>query len=468
VCYSKFDPSGICCSGCAFAILGYADPTLAALFWRLDNDPDRLESLANASLPGHDVVLGTSESRNYKLPAGGRWSCKVVGPTSGSLYSFFGMAPLFSFGAGGNFDFVWAPADATGEDIYSDQSLMIRVTTSPYAMLFSSDWDDSGYPFGVGNQSFHPIPPSLQYIGVLRDSISGIGVGANPYVGTSLTIVGTSIKMASFHRPIKHEIPRRFHVINNTDTDWYFDGFVLSGVTDDRTPNRDATGKCPSLFVDNRATINNEPFLIDATLGGDRDATGRLASIRSANDHGLFPPDGVRWVGRSQARRATYAASLAYRRSELDPGEEDGDVAFIPLVGSDLDYRLEFGPTEILTVDADGKPATVQCEANLKVFRNHGFFDLLYEVDFTFPIAAWDRGQMPTITIVPGGSPGTIVANGEPGTCTEWPLPQIANAYKFVWNSSLGWVPQDEYAYDSYTYDDLDHELVILPAEIGA
>ncbi len=448
------------CHCCLSSYLGYAPGTIP-----LDNgignilgtDELRQQSLDRASLPGHDVVVATDNARNYKLPAGGRWSSKVVIPTKGALCNFFGMIP--PLGVDVDIKYVWAPAEAMGEDIFGLSSLILHIEGTMEGgqlnVSLSSDWDDAGYPFGIGtmrvdNQSFLYI----RYFGILKDSIQGM----EPYAAGFDQIIGTELQTATLHRPIKSNIPRRLHIINGMEVDWYFDGLSINGVTDDRTPDRDATGSCPTVFVENRNTINNEPFAINAELDGLQ-AIGTHLSLRRTNDmlvDGVPFVDGIRWIGRSLAVRKSNRGELP----ELPPiplGTEVDQIAWLDVIDPDVLFRVEFGPTEILTLDETGKPATVLCQCNLRIYQDIwlpvsvdymndwiGVINVntqISQVDMTFVLPAWDRGQLPTITIEPGATPGTIVVNSVEGTSTEWIAPRMITARKFVWDGTQ-WLPQ--------------------------
>jgi hypothetical protein len=489
---------GCRCCGCPSLYLGFL-PTppnlLSGTVGQLITDADLLQqSLDNASLAGHSVTVANDNPRNYKLPPSGRWAAKKTGPVFGAVYNFQSM---YLPNSGVDVEYVWAPEGATGDDIFADESLSIRLTT-PISSLFydfsaTSDWDDENYAHGIGSQTFHQVRRDISfYVGVMRDSISGVFLRTGPgaffpfilaYPTDTIFIGGTSVRAASFHRPIKHEIPRRLHIINHMDTDWHFDGLSMWGVIDDRSPDRNQAGNCPRIFLENRATVNNQPFLIDATLSDVFAGEGRNSSIRRGGDSqwGSMAEDVNRVYNFAIAGQS--GRSLAVGWPDWSPRPplanlgfaNDGDVLWADAIDANVSFRVEFGPTQIISLAANSQPATVLCECNLKVFSrawvpgppSFGLTSyvshevMTSETDISFEFEAWDRGQMPDITIFAGVTENTVTANGFPGTSNTWHAPYKILKRKLVFNSSQGWLPQDEYETQTF-----ERKLVLRNADI--
>lgn len=462
-----------CCCGCPTLYLGYApsSPVDQSPF-RL-TDPAALQaSLDAASLPGHDVTLATGP-HSYQIAPGGRWSAATAHGGGGAIQ--WHLEPLFAAHLAGaatdypvHLDLIWSPAGASGAEIYGPDSLAIEVDYDPGDAITwlraSGDWADPAYWWGtqplwfrLDDSGFFAYP--IARVAIARDCFQSLvrtidGIVARP---------GGNFAAAAIHRPIANPIPRRLHIVNHADYPWQFDGLYATGATDDRTPGRDAAGRCPSIFFVNRALPGNEPFLCAATLGDDADG---LTAIPTRFSLG---PDRI-VVGEPPAAAAICRRQVSLppaAPTSLPPGSTVGQQAWLPAASQDIQYTVWFGSTDALAgggvrlqvtlavtgvaMVPDGWDPLTQTISYVRL----NYLDQTTQMRFDFP--AWDRGQMPTIPIIP--TDGGILAGGLPGTTIgDWPAPHRCDGHLLTWTGST-WHP-------TYTYaagDPITRRLVLHP-----
>ena len=464
---------GCCCGGCQAFLLGFssAAPLVpGGLPTQITTNELLQANLDAVSLAGHDVTVAESHERSFALAAGGRWATK-------SAYSPVHLWDLFYFwnnyvgddsvDADVDIDVIWALENA--EDIYDDTSVILTLTytlaTNTQTITLRSDWPGTTYPFGAVT--------SQQQSVILGDTLSPGPVYSVIFSEDSVwTELGLQPAFVNpppgLHRPLQSSAHRRMHVVNNNDYPWYFDGFLMAGRNDDRTINRDApTSPCQRIISPNRSMIGNEPFAIQVDYDSHI-APPRLFSLAN----GDWPNGQAKATAEVQHELVTQPDMISI------PFEYEGDEIFFDAVDTHLEFICDVAGMEIVSLDANGKPATVAVRITFTAYGN-GWVPVLNPFNsslITFDqitsipsptiidcvLPAWDRGQFPTLTIVPDGS-GGVTVNGSPATLvTAWPTPQIPVRRRYFWEEVVFF---DE-TFGSYVQGDVEFASVARTIQI--